>query len=210
MLKIPTFLILILSAILAVQGFFQGHKVPSRIMASQRTSSGLSASESDAAPTMKKFCLNVNLYVKPERREEFLKTIAINAAGTLSNEPLNISYTWGESTTEKNTFHFQEQFKGEEGFQAHTNSPHFAIWKEFADAEDSPFWKPPVVFFFETLWLRSSLSRGDTELAARNFSIWCKNKREITHSQYYLRCAILNLRSMVWLFLLVSIHTNAL
>lgn len=98
----------------------------------------------------KRFCLNVNVFVKPERREAFLKAIAINSAGTLSNEPLNISYLWGESTTEKNTFHFQEQFKGEEGFIAHTNSPHFATWKEFADAEDSPFWKPPVVFFFET------------------------------------------------------------
>jgi (4S)-4-hydroxy-5-phosphonooxypentane-2,3-dione isomerase len=111
----------------------------------------LHALNSDASPVIKKFCLNVNLYVKPERREEFLKVIAINSAGTLSNEPLNISYTWGESTTEKNTFHFQEQFKGEEGFLAHTNSPHFATWKEFADAEDSPFWKPPVVFFFETI-----------------------------------------------------------
>lgn len=111
----------------------------------------LHASNSDASPVMKKFCLNVNLYVKPERREEFLKTIAINSAGTLSNEPLNISYTWGESTTEKNTFHFQEQFKGEEGFLAHTNAPHFATWKAFADAEDTPFSKPPVVFFFETL-----------------------------------------------------------
>ena len=151
MLKIPSFLILILSAILAVQGFFPGHKVPSRVMASQGTGTELFASESNAVPLMKKFCVNVNLYVKPERREEFLKTIAINSDGTLSNEPLNISYTWGESTTEKNTFHFQEQFKGEEGFLAHTNTPHFAKWKEFADAEDSPFWKPPVVFFFETL-----------------------------------------------------------
>jgi quinol monooxygenase YgiN len=49
----------------------------------------------------------VNVFVKPERREEFLKVIAGNAAGTRSNEPLNLSYTWGESTTEKNTFHFQ-------------------------------------------------------------------------------------------------------
>ena len=30
----------------------------------------------------KKYCVNVNLYVKPERREEFLRVIRINAQGT--------------------------------------------------------------------------------------------------------------------------------
>ena len=32
----------------------------------------------------KKYCVNVNLYVKPERREEFLRVIRINAQGTRS------------------------------------------------------------------------------------------------------------------------------
>jgi quinol monooxygenase YgiN len=72
-------------------------------------------------------------------------------SGTLTTEPLAISYVWGESTTEKNTFHFQEQFKGKAGFDAHTLSPHFLVWSKFADAEDSPFWKPPTAIFFEEL-----------------------------------------------------------
>ena len=50
-------------------------------------------------------------------------------------EPLNVAYTWGESVNEPNTFHFQEQFMGEEGFVAHTQAPHFDVWKQFADAE---------------------------------------------------------------------------
>lgn len=62
---------------------------------------------SNTPDAYKKFCVSVNVFVKPEKREEFLKVIAGNAAGTRSNEPLNLSYTWGESTTEKNTFHFQ-------------------------------------------------------------------------------------------------------
>ena len=133
-----------------VEGFIHGSIRSLKVMASHDQTTSLAAGGSaDAA--VKKFCVSVNLYVKPECREEFLRVIAINSAGTLSNEPLNISYTWGESTTEKNTFHFQEQFKGQAGFDAHTQSPHFATWKKFADAEDSPFWKPPVVFFFETL-----------------------------------------------------------
>ena len=143
---------LLLAAILIVtnvHGFFQGPLRSFKVMASRDVTSLLAAEEGTGG-SYKKFCVNVNLYVKPERREEFLKVIAINSAGTLANEPLNISYTWGESTTEKNTFHFQEQFKGKEGFDAHTQSPHFAVWQQFTDSEDSPFWKPPSVIFFES------------------------------------------------------------
>jgi hypothetical protein len=101
----------------------------------------------------KTYCVNVNLYVKPECREEFLKVIRVNAQGTRTAEPLNLSYTWGESTTQKGTFHFQEQFKGEEGFTAHTQAPHFKVWANFADrtGDASPFWKPPEVIFFEAM-----------------------------------------------------------
>ena len=142
--------VIFLITLVAVEGFFPKSLSITRNIMEGREPTTLRASEASDGSQSRKFCLNVNVFVKPERREDFLKAIAVNSAGTLSNEPLNISYIWGESTTEKNTFHFQEQFKGEEGFIAHTNSPHFAVWKEFADAEDSPFWKPPVVVFFET------------------------------------------------------------
>ncbi len=97
----------------------------------------------------KKFCLNVSLYVKPERREEFLSVIKQNQHGTLTTEPLVILYSWGENTKEPNTFHFQEQYIGEEGFIAHTKAAHFAVWQKFADEGESPFTKPPLVEFFE-------------------------------------------------------------
>ena len=97
--------------------------------------------------------MSVNLYVKPERREEFLRVIRINAEGTRNDELLNRLYTWGESATQLNVFHFQEQFVGKKGFEAHVKSPHFAVWSKFADVEgdDSPFWKPPEVIFFEEM-----------------------------------------------------------
>jgi quinol monooxygenase YgiN len=98
---------------------------------------------------IKKFCLNVTLWVKPERREEFLSVIRQNQQGTLANEPLVRLYAWGENTKEPNTFHFQEQYIGEEGFIAHTQSEHFAAWKKFADEGESPFTQPPLVEFFE-------------------------------------------------------------
>ena len=108
------------------------------------------AARGATSPTMAAaaYCLNVNLYVKPERRQEFLTCIRANAAGTLSSEPAAIEYTWGESATEPNTFHFHEKYVDEAGFQAHTQTPHFAAWETFASSD--PFTKPPEVTFFSS------------------------------------------------------------
>ena len=66
------------------------------------------------------FCLNVALYVKEERRDEFLECIKNNEAGTMGTEPGALEYSWGESTSEPNTFFFHEKYKDKEGFEAHT------------------------------------------------------------------------------------------
>eukprot|EP01038_Epipyxis_sp_PR26KG_P013860 gene13860-18587_t len=99
----------------------------------------------------KKYCLNVTICVKPERRKEFLKAIEENAKGTLTNEPLNRLYTWGENINVPNQFHFQEQFIGEEGFKSHTKMHHFAVWDKFASDPNSPFTQPVKVDFFQEL-----------------------------------------------------------
>ena len=78
------------------------------------------------------YCLNVQLCIKPERRDEFLATIKANQAGTLSKEPLAVTYLFGEDETTPNTFHFHEKYKGRAGFEAHTKAPHFAVWETFA------------------------------------------------------------------------------
>ena len=71
----------------------------------------------------KLFCLNVKLCIKPERREEFLANIANNQKGTTTTEPLAVTYLWGEDESTPNTFHFFEQYKGREGFEAHQKAP---------------------------------------------------------------------------------------
>ena len=95
------------------------------------------------------FCVTVNLYPKSEVREEFLKVIANNKKGTDETEPLALQYTFGESTSDQNTFHFHEQYSGaedgKEGFDAHASSPHFADWEAFVGTD--PFVKPPEVYF---------------------------------------------------------------
>ena len=72
-------------------------------------------------------CLNVQLCIKPERRDEFLATIKANQAGTLSKEPLAVTYLFGEDENTPNTFHFFEQYEGRAGFEAHTQAVSRAI-----------------------------------------------------------------------------------
>lgn len=89
------------------------------------------------------FAVNVGLFVKEERRDEFLACIAANQAGTTGSEPLALQYDWGESTAERNSFYFHEEYRGVAGFEAHCASPHFAAWEAFAATD--PFTRAPEV-----------------------------------------------------------------
>jgi autoinducer 2-degrading protein len=103
-------------------------------------------------PVRAAFSLNVELCIKPEVMEEFLKVINGNQNGSRA-EPLCLQYDYGESTTTPNSFYFHEQYMGEEegkkGFDAHAVAPHFVKWEEFAATD--PFTKPPVVSFFKNI-----------------------------------------------------------
>jgi len=93
------------------------------------------------------FCLNVELCIKPEMRDEFLDVIANNKRGSDNDEPLCLQYSYGESLTKPNCFYFHEQYKGSdqglEGFENHCRATHFQVWEEFTTK--NPFVKPPVV-----------------------------------------------------------------
>lgn len=93
-------------------------------------------------------CLNVELNIKPEVREEFLRVIRNNKEGS-DAEPGCLQYSWGENIETPNKFHFHEQYIGEEGVAAHSAAPHFKLWEEFAGKD--PFTKPPVVQKFKAL-----------------------------------------------------------
>jgi quinol monooxygenase YgiN len=95
------------------------------------------------------YCVTVNLYPKAEVRDEFLKVIGNNKKGTDETEPLALQYTYGESTSKPNVFHFHEQYTGDDGgkqgFDAHAASPHFKDWETFVGTD--PFSRDPEVFF---------------------------------------------------------------
>jgi quinol monooxygenase YgiN len=104
-------------------------------------------------PVRDAFCLNVQLCIKPDVRDEFLEVIENNARGSNEDEPLCLQYDWGEDTYQPNVFHFHEEYTGadagKEGFDVHALAPHFTKWEEFAAT--GPFTKPPVVSFYRTL-----------------------------------------------------------
>lgn len=92
------------------------------------------------------YCLNVCIRIKPERRAEFLRCIAANQHGTLTSEPLAVTYVYGEDVDETNTWYFFEQYIGNAGFEAHCQTYHFKEWETFASS--NPFQMTPEVKFF--------------------------------------------------------------
>ena len=100
------------------------------------------------------YCLNVELCIRPEVRDEFISVIQNNQLGSRTKEPLCVQYDYGESTTTPNHFYFHEQYigkdNGKEGFDQHSQSDHFKKWEEFV-ADKNPFTKEPVVSFFQSI-----------------------------------------------------------
>jgi (4S)-4-hydroxy-5-phosphonooxypentane-2,3-dione isomerase len=98
------------------------------------------------------FCLNVQLCIRAEVREEFLQVIENNQNGSRGeDEPLCLQYDFGEDLERPNVFHFHEEYIGKEGFDAHTSSPHFAAWEKFAVRGSSVFTEDPIVAFYKTI-----------------------------------------------------------
>eukprot|EP00591_Stephanopyxis_turris_P005664 CAMPEP_0195507224 /NCGR_PEP_ID=MMETSP0794_2-20130614/718_1 /TAXON_ID=515487 /ORGANISM="Stephanopyxis turris, Strain CCMP 815" /LENGTH=243 /DNA_ID=CAMNT_0040633835 /DNA_START=73 /DNA_END=804 /DNA_ORIENTATION=- len=100
-------------------------------------------------PVRDAFCVDVDLFTKPEVRDDFLNVIRDNKKGSDEDEPGCFQYAYGESIETANTFHFHEEYDGKEGFEAHKKMPHFAAWEKFAATD--PFTKPPVVNLYKTI-----------------------------------------------------------
>lgn len=95
------------------------------------------------------FCLNANLYIQPQHREELLAVLE-HARLCSIQEPLCVEYQYGESMTHPNTFHVHQAYQGakggKEGFDAHAKTQHYQNWKEFAAQE--PFTQSPIGYPF--------------------------------------------------------------
>jgi (4S)-4-hydroxy-5-phosphonooxypentane-2,3-dione isomerase len=83
------------------------------------------------------FALNVQVHVKPDRREEFLEVILYDAQETMRQEKGAVQFTLGQSTTDDAIFHFHEQYQTLKDFEDHQATEHFQKWKAFCDT--NPF-----------------------------------------------------------------------
>jgi autoinducer 2-degrading protein len=79
------------------------------------------------------FSLVVQVEVRPDRREEFLTSIAANAEASVRDEPGCLRFDVCSVATDPDRFLFYELYTGAEAFAAHKASPHFGRWREIAE-----------------------------------------------------------------------------
>ncbi|CAB9502105.1 Homocysteine S-methyltransferase 1 [Seminavis robusta] len=103
-------------------------------------------------PGCRLFCLNANLHVRPEHRQEFLQLLE-HARSESIQEPLCVEYQFGESLTTPNSFHVHQAYMGDnggkEGFDKHATTQHYQKWNDFSkDENKDPFVTKPVGYTF--------------------------------------------------------------
>ena len=78
----------------------------------------------------KPYALMVTVSVKPERKDEFLRVMAEDAAGT-RNEPGNLRFDLLMDEDDPNKYYFYSVYKSIEGLEAHRQTPHYKAWSDF-------------------------------------------------------------------------------
>ncbi len=74
--------------------------------------------------------LLVKLQVKPEFRDQFIELAMVDARGSTENEPGCMRFDFLQDESDPNTFYFYEVYKDEEAFKAHTQTEHFATYRD--------------------------------------------------------------------------------
>ena len=80
----------------------------------------------------------VKVRVKPERREDFLKAIEVDAIGSERDEPGCFCFNVLQDREDPNVYYFMEVYRDEAAIEAHRAAPHYAVWRAAADTLDGP------------------------------------------------------------------------
>jgi autoinducer 2-degrading protein len=79
------------------------------------------------------FTVIVTLTVKPDRLEEFVEGIGVNARASLRDEPGCLRFDVHRSIEDPHRFYLYEVYADEDAFYvAHRKAPHYAAWREVA------------------------------------------------------------------------------
>lgn len=69
--------------------------------------------------------LLVTIKIKPERREEYMAEMLLNAKGAREDEPGCLRFDVVQDAQDPNTIHLYEVYRDEAAFAAHQASPQF-------------------------------------------------------------------------------------
>ena len=76
------------------------------------------------------FAVMVNVHVKPEKKDDFLKEMMADAKGSIKNEEGCLLFNVIQDNDDPNCLHLYEVYKSDEAFGVHEKTPHFLRWLE--------------------------------------------------------------------------------
>ena len=98
----------------------------------------------------------IKVRIKPERREDFLAAIEVDALGSERDEPGCVRFNVLQDATDENVYYFYEVYTDEAAVTAHRSMEHYAVWKGAADTLDGPTERIECVSVFpaeDSYWL---------------------------------------------------------
>lgn len=72
----------------------------------------------------------ITVKIKPELRDRFLEVIEHDATRSVLDEPGCMRFEVLQDASDPDTYYFFEIYADEAAFNAHRQTPHFAIWSE--------------------------------------------------------------------------------
>lgn len=98
----------------------------------------------------------IKVRIKPERREDFLAAIEVDALGSERDEPGCVRFNVLQDAADENVYYFYEVYTDEAAVTAHRSMEHYAVWKGAADTLDGPTERIECVSVFpaeDSYWL---------------------------------------------------------
>ena len=80
----------------------------------------------------------VRVRVKPQLRQRFLEAIEVDALGSERDEKGCCRFNVLQDEKDENVYYFYEVYEDQAALEAHRTMPHYAVWREAADALDGP------------------------------------------------------------------------
>ena len=80
----------------------------------------------------------VKVRIKPEKRQEFLDAIEVDALGSERDEPGCARFNVLQDEEDQNVYYFYEVYKDQDAVLAHRAAPHYQVWKAAAHTLDGP------------------------------------------------------------------------